>query len=491
MVVSLKIIYIGLVLGLVVAYTQAASISDNSLPTYDTIVVGLGASGTAAATTLARAGRRVLGLEAQERIGGRVYTVPFDDGVVEVGAEWIHGQIGSRTYELAVQNNVSIIADETSVGGYRSDGTLLDDNTMNLMKELVEKGMEIAADSPEPPEPLGQYITRKLMQYIEKKHPELLNDKEFLAQFFEYMDLNIDTYEATTSWNDVSTASQSVELEGNQAMSWHRNGYKTLFEILLNTYRNGSGLPTLQYKLNTEVTKITLSEAPNKVFVTCKDGSTYAADNVIVTPSVAVLKERHATLFSLPLPKDKVDAINNIKMGVESKIMFRYPNRWWGDNGFFAFLWRTEDKSGTEDVWVKKIPAVSTPMGASNVLTLWLTGDYAVMAENLPDDEVRAKGMALLRRFLGANITIPEPVEMLRSLWHKNPHVLGSFTYDDVDYPHHVTARADLARPITDEKGVPRILFAGEATHTQQFSTVHGAVDTGYREANRLLGNTV
>lgn len=55
---------------------------------YDTIVIGLGAAGVTAATTLAKAGKVVLGLEAEGRIGGRVNTVPFGDGVVELGAEW-------------------------------------------------------------------------------------------------------------------------------------------------------------------------------------------------------------------------------------------------------------------------------------------------------------------------------------------------------------------------------------------------------------------
>lgn len=55
---------------------------------YDTIVVGLGAAGTAAFSKLARAGRRVLGLEAADRVGGRVKTIPFGDGIVEFGAEW-------------------------------------------------------------------------------------------------------------------------------------------------------------------------------------------------------------------------------------------------------------------------------------------------------------------------------------------------------------------------------------------------------------------
>lgn len=31
------------------------------------------------------------------------------------------------------------------------------------------------------------------------------------------------------------------------------------------------------------------------------------------------------------------------------------------------------------------------------------------------------------------------------------------------------------------------ILFAGEATHERFFSTVHGAIESGFREADRLI----
>ncbi|CAG9790499.1 unnamed protein product [Diatraea saccharalis] len=325
------------------------------------------------------------------------------------------------------------------------------------------------------------------MKYIEEEYSELLKDQEFITAYLEYMDLIIDTYEATTSWNDVSTASKAEELDGDQTLSWHRNGYKTLFEILLNTYNNGTGLQNLKYYLDTEVTRIDWTQGTSKkVVVTCKDGRSFTADNVIVTVSVAVLKDRHASLFVPSLPKRKVDAINNIKMGVEGKIMFSFPTRWWGETNFFEFFWRSKDKESV-DLWLTKIPEISHPMGASNVLTLWLTGDNAVMMENLPEDEVRQKAMGLLRRFLGANYTIPEPLAMIRSQWHNNPFTRGSYTYDDVDYPHHPTARADLAEPITDADGVPIVLFAGEATDVTHFATVHGAVDTGHREAMRLL----
>jgi monoamine oxidase len=53
------------------------------------IVVGAGFAGLAAADALARAGAEVDVLEARDRVGGRVWSVPFAEGIVERGAEFI------------------------------------------------------------------------------------------------------------------------------------------------------------------------------------------------------------------------------------------------------------------------------------------------------------------------------------------------------------------------------------------------------------------
>lgn len=45
----------------------------------------------------------------------------------------------------------------------------------------------------------------------------------------------------------------------------------------------------------------------------------------------------------------------------------------------------------------------------------------------------------------------------------------------------------DLAKPLT-VNGNPVVLFAGEATHKSHFSTVNGAIETGHREADRIIG---
>ncbi|RSL92663.1 hypothetical protein CDV31_015070 [Fusarium ambrosium] len=58
---------------------------------YDIIVIGAGYAGLAAARDLAFAGRKVLLVEARDRVGGRVFSAETDDGdILEIGGGWVH-----------------------------------------------------------------------------------------------------------------------------------------------------------------------------------------------------------------------------------------------------------------------------------------------------------------------------------------------------------------------------------------------------------------
>lgn len=53
------------------------------------IIIGAGASGFAAAAKLISNGfENVTILEAENRIGGRVNTIPFGENVLDMGAQW-------------------------------------------------------------------------------------------------------------------------------------------------------------------------------------------------------------------------------------------------------------------------------------------------------------------------------------------------------------------------------------------------------------------
>lgn len=53
------------------------------------IIIGAGVSGVAAATKLISNGfKKVTILEGGDRIGGRVYTIPYGANVLDIGAQW-------------------------------------------------------------------------------------------------------------------------------------------------------------------------------------------------------------------------------------------------------------------------------------------------------------------------------------------------------------------------------------------------------------------
>lgn len=53
------------------------------------IIIGAGAAGIAAATKLISNGfRNVAVLEGQNRIGGRIQTIPCNASVLDMGAQW-------------------------------------------------------------------------------------------------------------------------------------------------------------------------------------------------------------------------------------------------------------------------------------------------------------------------------------------------------------------------------------------------------------------
>ncbi|KAI5636662.1 flavin containing amine oxidoreductase domain-containing protein [Phthorimaea operculella] len=453
--------------------------SRNMPEDYDTIVVGLGAAGAVAASTLARAGKKVLALEAQDRIGGRVDTVPFGDGIVEVGAEWIHGTEGSFVYKTGIENNIDILPQDIEIQTKQSDGKEVDGNLAELLniEEFFETG-----DDPGYPMPVSEVITERLME-----NPDVAKDTTLMGEILRYIALMIENVTAAYSWTDLNAHSPSQSLGGHQHMSWHRNGYETFFKLVLN--ESEGGLPGLDIKLSTVVTKIEWpKEDGEKVSVTTKDGTVYKADNVIVTVSLGVLKERYENLFSPSLPKEKVTAIEKLQMGVIAKTIISFEETWRPEKSFYTGLfWKDEDLKSipSEDYWTTMFTAASSPMGSTNTVTLWTVGDVAKQVEVMPDELLKEKALSILRRFFGADV--PEPTGILRTAWQSNEFTRGAYTYDSMTASDVPTAREDLGTPVKDASGKLRVLFAGEAVHPSQFSTVHGAAETGLKAAQSIL----
>lgn len=64
---------------------------------------------------------------------------------------------------------------------------------------------------------------------------------------------------------------------------------------------------------------------------------------------------------------------------------------------------------------------------------------------------------------------------------------MGSYSYYSLKTDAVGATTDKLAEPVLDGNSKPLIQFAGEATNTHYYSTVHGAVETGWREAQWLI----
>lgn len=71
------------------------------------VIIGAGVSGVAAATKLIENGfTSVVLLEAENRVGGRINTIAFGDNIVELGAQWCHGEKDNVVFGLAKEKQL-------------------------------------------------------------------------------------------------------------------------------------------------------------------------------------------------------------------------------------------------------------------------------------------------------------------------------------------------------------------------------------------------
>jgi spermine oxidase len=145
-----------------------------------------------------------------------------------------------------------------------------------------------------------------------------------------------------------------------------------------------------------------------------------------------------------------------------------------------------QDGHTLPDTWSERIQGFYTVHNQPDMLIGWITGPAARLYEALPEAEVLQTCSDRLRKYLGTEFNYTEPEELIRTSWFTNPFTRGSYSYRSVKSKEQDAWASDLAEPVKDSTGHPRLHFAGEATHDCFYSTVHGAVESGWREADRI-----
>jgi len=216
-------------------------------------------------------------------------------------------------------------------------------------------------------------------------------------------------------------------------------------------------------------------------------------DNVICTMSLGFLKEHLNDLF---IPKQTIinerrESIEKLGYGTFNKIFLSYDKPFWNKNFsslHMIFLPKTKEDMDyqlscqhSDQYWYRDLSSFRLLQSEKNVL--WTSIYNNENFEKLNDKEVSQKCTKMLRKFLNQN-DIPEPKSIEKTNWFSDPFIRGSNTYLSSDSSSQDII--NIAKPII-LNNVPLVLFSGEATHVENFSTILGAYLAGLRESNRIL----
>ena len=421
--------------------------------TYDVVVVGAGMAGLTAARSLAEAGLKVLVVEAQDRIGGRIWTRHVGDEAIELGAEFIHG----RPSELWA------LIDEAGLETYERDGSQVcfEDGALSdcrsAMAEVFEP-LEKLEDFEGPDMSFAEYLDHEQMP---------MGKRSRIIGYVEGFN--------AADHREVSVMSLGVQQKAEDATGSDHNyrlrgGYDQLPRYLSERIGEfGSKVLT-----GTPVKEIHWEEGLVEVV---SDLWSFRAPHAVITLPLAVLQRGKVKIT--PRPHHIVEATERLRMGQVRRFTLLFSERFWeglqpqpalGELNFlFAF---TE----MPPVWWTAHPE------ASNTITGWAGGPRSAALTGLDAKTLGDKACATLGRIFGLR---KQGVHALLKGcythdWQRDRFSLGAYSYVAAG---GLDASRRMTEPVADT-----LFFAGEHTDiTGHWGTVHAAMRSGLRAAEQVL----
>jgi monoamine oxidase len=408
------------------------------------IVIGAGAAGLRAGAALQKAGRKVLVLEARDRIGGRIHSVDDREAgtTLELGAEFVHGDLGE------LKGSRLRLEDMDGRHLAHVDGGLRDvtkDLFAMLGKLAKASGVGTAqswlARSGLPP------LSRELARH-------------YIEGFFA----------APAAFVSVADIANDQGIRTRRVVG----GYDRALRPLADSLREDSAL-----RLGTVVTEVHWRKGHVEVRArtrTGRDLAPFEAEKLVISLPIGVLLARPgqegAVRFDPPLRK-KREALSWVRMGSVVKAVLRFREPVWASKPVRKADFIHAPGAPFPTWWRAGPPDLP-------IVTGWAGGPAA---SKLAKGDPLPAALASLARVLGRSAADLEGLLESESIvdWGRDPYARGAYVYHLAEAPESTSA--DLAAPEEET-----IFFAGEATSLRERGgTVDGALQSGLRAARELL----
>jgi monoamine oxidase len=427
------------------------------------LVLGAGSAGLAAAQQLQKAGKSVIVLEARNRIGGRVWTDNSWGFARDLGASWIHGQTNNPLVALAKQASVSTIStDYDNIWLYDTDGSEVSDRRSEAINQRFEAVLDFVAkwqENADPQSTLNTSLATVVQQWQAKQR---LSAADLRALSYT-LNTNIE-HEYGSDLGKLSALYWDDDAEYHGGDVLFPKGYSQIFQPIasLLDIRLGQVAKRIQYD-------------SQGVQIHTSNGQIFNAKQAIITLPLGVLQSGNVQ-FTPALPSAKQTAIQRLGMGLLDKLYIQFPRQFWdAEPDLIGYI---PQEYGQWASWLNIAKYNGKP-----VLLGFNAGQYARQLEQKTDAEVIKLALTALRTIFG---NIPEPTAYQFTRWASDPFALGSYSFTAAGSTN--ADRRSLARPVTASGGKqPSLFFAGEATHTSSYASVHGAWLSGGAAAKALL----
>jgi monoamine oxidase len=429
----------------------------------DVVVVGAGAAGVFALRELVRSGLSAIGLEARNRIGGRILTRrTLARHPIELGAEFVHGT-DNIIHRLVAEYGLTLVP---HVGEPYSwwDGKLVPDSQLPRPPLLVLHEIRCRAEhlrrAGKGTTPLPEFLNTPELS-------DLLARSAVTRRYIEQLIKNDHSVEPTALTLEGWLEPDVTGFEANFHID---EGYSALLHRAVETDR-------LDFRLNRPVQRIEWEPGS----VTC------FARNMIVRARAAIITlplgvlQQEGVEFDDPLPHAKLDAIGSLHPGKAFKMQTSFRAMHGGKSFWpegMSFL------TSALDSQLHWPTSLQRRRGRRHLLTHLVGGDAADRFGQHPDPP-RAMLNQLVHMF--GNERIRELfVRAEWHVWHADPFSRSGYSAfpDDADED----ARATLALPISDT-----LFFAGEAVGVRgqpgKVASVHGAIESGMHCARDVIAS--
>jgi monoamine oxidase len=446
---------------------SGASKADNR----SVVVVGAGIAGLSAASRLGSAGCAVSLLEARDRIGGRIWTIPKTEAgpPIELGAEFIHG----RPPEILDPLNESgtEIAEVKGRSWCAFEHELRSCDFWSSVESILDK-MDASA-----PDESFQDFLKRICSLSDNDRPAQKRALGYVVGFNA-----ADPALVGVHWL-LKEMRAGKENEGDRSFR-SGNGYRDLLDVF---EKRIAACPNVRILTGGVVEQVRWEQGRAEVVARTSTGAQrFRSSRTLITLPLAVLKgppgECGVVHFEPSLPGEKIAALQKLEMGKVIRIVLSFRDRFWDPMGPRDAKATLSDMGFlfSDDEW---FPTWWTGMPKKfPVLTGWAPFRCAEKLSGQSREFVVDRSLKTLSALLKVDLRMLR-TELQNAYfhdWQNDPFSRGAYSYGGVGSDG---AQEELASSVAET-----LFFAGEATDvTGNNGTVHGAMASGYRAASQIL----